>query len=246
MSRGFAFQTACVSDIGLARELNEDSVLAMPEIGLWAVADGMGGYGGGDIASRAVVDALKTLAPSASAAHLMAEFESKIVRVNSDLRVLAQSNHTIVLGTTLVALMIHGRHFACVWCGDSRAYLRRDGALSQVSRDHSEVQDLIDRGLLDKEEARTWPGRNVVTRALGAADQAELELVDGEIHDGDRFLLCSDGLTSLVGDKEIAALLVAEEPQKACQDLLRLTLSRGASDNVSIIVVDVSPRGDAL
>ncbi len=246
MSRGFAFQTACVSDIGLARELNEDSVLVMPEIGLWAVADGMGGYRGGDIASRAVVDALKTLAPSASAAHLMAEFESKIVRVNSDLRVLAQSNHTIVLGTTLVALMIHGRHFACVWCGDSRAYLRRDGALSQVSRDHSEVQELIDRGLLDKEEARIWPGRNVVTRALGAADQAELELVDGEIHDGDRFLLCSDGLTSHVGDKEIAALLVAEEPQKACQDLLQLTLGRGASDNVSIIVVDVSPRGDAI
>jgi protein phosphatase len=243
MSGGFAFRTACVSDVGLARRLNEDSTLAMPEIGLWAVADGMGGYGGGEIASRAVVDALKTLASSPSAASLLGEFERKIVRVNSDLRALARSSEAAVLGTTLVALMIHGGHFACVWCGDSRAYLRRDGTLSQVSRDHSEVQELIDSGLLDAEEARTWPGRNVVTRALGAADQADLELVDGPIYGGDRFLLCSDGLTAHVADNEIAALLIAGEPQKVCRDLLQLTLRRGASDNVSIIVVDCESQG---
>jgi protein phosphatase len=234
----FAFRTAWVSDVGRVRELNEDSVLTKPEIGLWAVADGMGGYGGGDIASRAVVEALRTLPPTASGALLLDAFEQKIVRVNADLRALALARETVVVGTTLVALMVHGAHFACVWCGDSRAYLKRDGALSQISRDHSEVQELIDRGLLDEEKARIWPRRNVVTRALGAADQAELDLVDGRIYSGDRFLLCSDGLTVHVAKDEIAAMLSAEDPQSAVDDLLDLTLDRGASDNISIIIVD--------
>jgi serine/threonine protein phosphatase PrpC len=220
------------------RELNEDSVLTKPEIGLWAVADGMGGYGGGDIASRAVVEALRTLAPTASAALLLDAFEQQIVRVNSDLRALALAREAVVVGTTLVALIVHGAHFACIWCGDSRAYLRRDGVLWQISRDHSEAQELIDHGLLDEEGARTFPRRNVVTRALGATDQAELDLVDGRIYSGDRFLLCSDGLTVHVAKDEIATMLSSEDPQSAVDGLLNLTLSRGASDNISIIVVD--------
>jgi serine/threonine protein phosphatase PrpC len=246
MTGAFAFRTGCLSHVGLQRKLNEDSVLAKPEIGLWAVADGMGGHGGGDVASRTVVEALRTLAPSASAAYLLSEFERRIMGVNSDLRALALTRETAVVGTTLIALLVHGAHYACVWCGDSRAYLRRDGALSRVSRDHSEVQELIDRGLLDEEEARAWPRRNVVTRALGANEQAELELVDGPIHAGDRFLLCSDGLTTHVRDKEIAAMIADGAPQKACDDLLHLTLDRGASDNISIIIIDCNQNGDTI
>jgi serine/threonine protein phosphatase PrpC len=238
MTTSFAFRTAWVSDVGLVRKLNEDSVLTKPEIGLWAVADGMGGYGGGDIASRAVVEALRTLAPTVSAALLLDAFEQKIVLVNSELRALAVAREAVVVGTTLVALIVHGAHFACAWCGDSRAYLRRDGKLWQISRDHSEVQELIDRGLLDEERARTFPRRNVVTRALGATDQAELDLVDGRIYSGDKFLLCSDGLTVHVEKDEIAAMLSAADPQSAVDALLDLTLSRGASDNISIVVVD--------
>jgi serine/threonine protein phosphatase PrpC len=238
MTSDFVFRMAWVTDVGLARELNEDSVLARPEIGLWAVADGMGGYGGGDVASRAVVEALNALPPSTSAAHLLAEFEQEILRANAELRALAGARGAAVMGTTLVALIVHGPHFACVWCGDSRVYLRRGDVLTQVSHDHSEVQELVDRGLIDKVEASNWPRRNVVTRALGVSDQAELEIVDGKAYVGDRFLLCSDGLVVHVADEEIAALLVARDPQKACDDLLNLTLDRGASDNVSIIVVD--------
>ncbi len=237
MTGVFMFRTASVSHVGKVRTLNEDSVLARPEIGLWAVADGMGGHGGGDVASRSVVAALATLAPPQSAAALLSEFEARIVGVNAELRALARSRGASVVGTTLVAVLVHGAHFACVWCGDSRLYLMRGGVLAQISRDHSEVQDLIDRGALDKDEARTWPRRNVVTRALGAADQAELEMVDGPAFAGDRFLLCSDGLTVHVEDAEIAPLLAADDPQKACDDLLALTLLRGASDNVSLIVV---------
>jgi serine/threonine protein phosphatase PrpC len=238
VTAALAFQTAWVTNVGLSRQHNEDGVLVRPEIGLWAVADGMGGYGGGDVASAAVVAALKTLAPSVSGAQLLAEFEQRIVGVNADLRAMARARAGTILGTTLVALMVHGTHFAFVWCGDSRGYLLRNGKLSQVSRDHSEVQELIDRGLLRKEEAKTWPRRNIVTRALGATDDAELEIVDGPAYARDRFLLCSDGLTVHVADNEIATLLGAVHPQGAVDGLLHLTLERGASDNVSIIVVD--------
>jgi serine/threonine protein phosphatase PrpC len=238
VTSAFAFRTGCVTNVGLARELNEDSVLVRPDAGLWAVADGMGGYGGGDVASAAVVSALKTLAPSATAAELLAEFEACIVKVNADLRAMARKRTRAILGTTLVALLVHGNHFACVWCGDSRCYLLRDGKLSRVSRDHSEVQELIDRGLLRADEAKDWPRVNVVTRALGATDEAELEIVDGPACADDRFVLCSDGLTTHVADHEIAALLAGADPQTAVDNLLRLTLERGASDNVSVIVVD--------
>jgi serine/threonine protein phosphatase PrpC len=238
MTKPFAFRTAWVSEVGRVRELNEDSVLTKPEIGLWAVADGMGGYRGGDVASRAIVEALRALAPMTSAALFLGAFEQQVARVNSDLRALALTRETEVVGTTLVALLVHSEHFACVWCGDSRAYLRRGGALSQISRDHSEVQELIDNGLLDEEKAKAWPRRNVVTRALGATDKPELDLVDGRIYSGDRFLLCSDGLTTHVAKDEIAATLSIASPQSAVDRLLALTLDRGASDNISIIVVD--------
>jgi len=200
MSSPFAFETASASHVGKVREVNEDSLIARPEIGLWAVADGMGGHGGGDVASAAVVAALGTMEGSDSAARLLAEFVDRMIRVNADLRALARARATQVIGTTIAAILIHGAHYACVWCGDSRAYRLRDSALTQISRDHSEVQDLVDRGILEPGEAKRWPRRNVITRALGVADQAALEIGDGPIMAGDRFLLCSDGLTTHVDD----------------------------------------------
>ncbi|MGA2792663.1 MAG: protein phosphatase 2C domain-containing protein [Roseiarcus sp.] len=237
MTSPFICKTATASHVGKVREVNEDSLLARPEVGLWVVADGMGGHGGGDLASSAVVAALATIESPDSGAELLARFEDRIIRVNADLRALARSRGTRVVGTTVVAILIHGAHYACVWCGDSRAYLLRGGVLTQISHDHSEVQDLIDRGILEPKEAKSWPRRNVITRALGTADQAALEIGDGPILPGDRFLLCSDGLTNHVYDSEIAALLGADEPQRVCARLISLTLQRGASDNVSIIVV---------
>ena len=122
--------------------MNEDSLLARPEIGLWVVADGMGGLDAGDLASGAAVAALTAIDGAKSAADLLAQFEERIVGVNADLRALAKSRGAQAIGTTIAAILIYGAHYACVWCGDSRAYLWRDGALTQVSRDHSEVQDL--------------------------------------------------------------------------------------------------------
>lgn len=238
MAARLEFRCAARSHVGNVRRLNEDSVLERPEIGLWAVADGMGGYGGGDIASAAVVDALRRLAPPPTAALFLSDFEASIADVNRDLRAIARRQAGSLIGTTLVAMLIFDSHFACVWCGDSRAYLLRGGVLTQISRDHSEVQDLIDRGLVGVEEARTWPGRNVVTRALGATDLPDLEIVDGPAAPGDRYLLCSDGLIGHVSDREIAERLSRDPPRQACDALIALTLQRGATDNVSVVVID--------
>jgi protein phosphatase len=143
-----------------------------------------------------------------------------------------------------VAILAYDTHYACVWCGDSRAYLLRNSELSQITRDHSEVQDLIDSGVLSREEAKKWPGRNVVTRALGARPEAELEVVSGRAYEGDRFLLCSDGLVGHLNDDEIAEQLKRGAPGETCGALVDMTLARGASDNVSVIVVDCQPRED--
>ena len=238
MTTKFQFREGAACHVGKVRTLNEDNWLGRPDIGLWAVADGMGGHGGGDLASAAVVTALRDIAPPQSAANLLCEFEDKIAQVNSDLRSLAADRSLLVVGTTLAAVMIVETHFACVWCGDSRVYRLRAGALAQLSRDHSEVQDLIESGVLNKEEAKAWPRRNVVTRALGATDHAALDIVDGPALAGDRFLLCTDGLTIHVDDTEIAtALLVMKDPRQTCDDLVALALTRGGADNVTVVIV---------
>ena len=237
MTALFSFRTAGDSHVGKVRTLNEDAWLARPEIGLWAVADGMGGHGGGDVASRAVATSLQQMPAPVSAAAFLADFEARIGLVNADLIAQARASGRTLIGATLAAVLIFDSHFACVWCGDSRVYRLRAGELAQVSRDHSEVQDLIDRGVIDRREAKTWPRRNVVTRALGAAEQAELEIIDGPVVAGDRFLLCSDGLTGHVEDEEIAALLARDDPKQACAELIALTLQRGAKDNVSVVIV---------
>ena len=236
MAASFALRVGSATHVGKVRTLNEDGHLARPEIGLFAVADGMGGHGGGDVASAAVVSALNGLPPPRSAKELLDDFEARIGAVNTELRDLAKARGRSIVGTTLAAVLLYETHFAAVWCGDSRVYRWRAGALEQLSRDHSEVQDLLDRGILEPAEAKSWPRRNVVTRALGAADQAELDIVDGPAAPGDRFLLCSDGLTGHVEAPEIAAALAQDDPQKACDDLVALTLTRGASDNVTVIV----------
>ena len=237
MSDRLVFETAAASHVGMVRTVNEDSLLARPDIGLWAVADGMGGHGGGDVASKAVIDALDTIKRADSAAELLAQFEHRIIRANAELRAFARSKDFGAIGATLAAILVRPPHYACLWCGDSRVYFWRAGKMSRISHDHSEVQDLIDRGLLDPAEAKTWPRRNVVTRAIGVAVEAEVELGEGRVAAGDRFLLCSDGLTNHVEDHEIAAALGGAEPKKACADLIDLTLKRGASDNVTLIVV---------
>ena len=237
MTASLRFRSAALTDVGRKREHNEDAVLDRPEIGLWAVADGMGGHGGGDVASRTIVEELVRLAPPTSAAAFLDAFEASVSVAHDELRAFARREGRGLVGSTLAALLIFDNHFACVWCGDSRVYRWRGGKLDQVSHDHSEVQELIDRGALDKDDAKTWPRANIVTRAVGASEALELEIVDSPVAAGERFLLCSDGLSAHVDEPEIAAALAAGEPRVVCEALVGLTLKRGARDNVSVIVV---------
>jgi protein phosphatase len=236
------FETGGATHPGHVRPNNEDDFVMRPEIGLWAVADGMGGHAAGAFASRAVAKALSGLPPPADAAALMDACMEKLAEANDQIRVFARQNGEAIIGTTVAVLLAFERHFACVWCGDSRVYLIRRGALRQVSRDHTELQEYLDRGVLTPAEAMTWPHRNVLTRAIGAFETPETDVEEGELQSGDVFILCSDGLTTHVGDDEISKIACRRPAESACHELIDLALSRGGKDNVTVIVVQYRPE----
>lgn len=231
------FETGAISHAGKVRKANEDNLLVRPELGIWAVADGMGGHENGALASATVIGALETIGATASARDLLEQLEKRVLAANAELRREIGARGGATMGSTLSVLLAHHGHFACVWSGDSRIYLVRDGAIHQVSRDHTEVQDMVERGLMTPEEAKASPRRHIITRAIGVHDTPELDLENGEIFSGDAFVLCSDGLTEHVRDDEILLEVMNNSAQAACDALLALTLKRGASDNVTVIVV---------
>ena len=232
------FECASRTNVGLKRKINEDSILAETDRGLWVVADGMGGHEAGEIASAMVTDALCSLPASDDLDEMAAQAVQAIARVNRqliDLAGAAEGKQTI--GTTVVGLAIANGSFRCFWMGDSRAYLLRDGAISRVSHDHSLVQNLVDAGMLKPEDAESHENANLITRAVGVAETVEVDIVSGEARPGDQFLLASDGLTRVVPDEEIAAELQRSQPSEAADRLIDLVLDRGAPDNVSLIII---------
>jgi serine/threonine-protein phosphatase Stp1 len=232
----------CVSrtHVGLKRKINEDSLFADADRGLWAVADGMGGHEAGEVASAMVVDALRCLAAAEDPDVLTAGAAEAMREVNRKLVELGRSGgHGQTIGTTVVGLAIGGGRYCCFWAGDSRAYLLRDGVIRRLSRDHSLVQDLVDAGMLKPEEAENHVNANVVTRAVGAAEDLQLDTVRGDALAGDLFLLASDGLTRLVADDELAAELGRGAIQQVADRLIEMVLERGAPDNVSLVMVRV-------
>jgi protein phosphatase len=238
MKSAFRIESAAATDVGKARSINEDRYLARPDLGLWLVADGMGGHQAGDFASQTLVGELDKLEPAASASALLTALEERVIAANRRLREAAgERGESIMIGCTVAALVIFDDAFACVWSGDSRIYLIRSGAIAQITRDHTEAQELVDRGTLSPEEAKTWPRRNVVTRAIGVFDQPELEMVQGRISDGDIFVICSDGLTQHVADEEIARMASLRPLAEAVERLIGTTLERGAVDNVTVVTV---------
>jgi protein phosphatase len=175
----------------------------------------MGGHSAGDLASLTVIDELKRIPPPSSAAELLASCEARIVDANSRLRQITGDWPDRTIGTTIAVLLVYEGIFACVWAGDSRIYRVRRSGIEQLSVDHTEVQELLADGRLTAEEARSWPRRNVVTRAIGTVDDFELEITDGTLNDGDIFVICSDGLTAHVEDLEILTLAKNNSPQRA-------------------------------
>ena len=224
---------AGITHRGLVRERNEDAILVETHRALWAIADGMGGYGHGDVAAGIVVEEMTHLEEGLEPATLLCR---ALCRANA--RVRDRAAEAGPMGATVVALMIRSRHADVAWVGDSRAYLLRRNVLRPLTRDHSVVRELLDRGDLNLQQARRHPERHVVTRAIGGASDVEIEFASTPLVPGDRLLLCSDGLTSCVDENRINAVLgLAAVPEDACRELLCHTLSAGASDNVSIIAV---------
>jgi protein phosphatase len=235
------FDTGAGTHVGKVRQRNEDRYLVRPGAGLWAVADGMGGHEDGEFASQTIVEALSAIEAPSSAAELLTRCEQQIVEANGRLREASRERGGAVLGATIAVLLAFEGYYACVWSGDSRIYVVRGGAITQLSRDHTEVQQLLAEGVITPEEAKTWPNSNVVTRAIGVFDAPELELSSGALEIGDSFVICSDGLTQHIGDEEIRDRVSSGDSQQACDTLIALTLERGAADNVTVVVVRYRP-----
>ena len=236
---------AARSHIGLVRQGNEDAVYAGPR--LLAVADGMGGHAAGEVASAVVIAALTVLdAPAAGwddrpSGELLDALRGSALSANEQLRDLVAGDPALEgMGTTLTAVLAAGDRLALLHIGDSRAYLLRAGELSQVTRDHTLVQALVDEGRITREEAVVHPQRSLVTRALDGREVVDLDLSIHEVQLGDRYLLCSDGLTGPVAALDILAdALRAGPPQETVDLLVSLALRGGGPDNVSVVVADV-------
>lgn len=237
------FESYGVSHKGCVRQVNEDSYLIEPRSGLWVVADGMGGHDAGEVASASIVEHLSTIGIPESAPDLRARFVDRLRLAHSDIREISDLRGA-TMGSTVAALLAMDGKFACLWLGDSRVYLVRDGSISQVSHDHTEVQELLDRGAITAEEAQTWPRRNVITRAIGVSDDIDVDFRQGDLLPGDVFILGTDGLTAHVSDEEIEAAVVSTTPQAACEDLLAKVLERGGTDNVTIVLVRIRGETD--
>ena len=225
-----------LSHPGLRRELNEDTYYGDSELGLWLVADGMGGHACGEVASALAREAIvREVRKGAALAQAIRIADEEILGTSR------RRNDALPMGTTVVAVRVQGARFEVAWVGDSRAYLWRDGKLAQLSQDHSYVQELIAQGALTSEQARSHPQRNVITQALGVTDPAHLnvETMTGELKPGMQLLLCSDGLTEEVDDATIAGTLRQCDcsAQECVDSLVHAALDGGGKDNITAILV---------
>lgn len=226
------------TDVGMVRKVNEDAILSRPEIGLWAVADGMGGHQVGDVASDKIVTALATISPFTALSDFVDVVENCLLDVNEHMLEYAQlmfGEGTI--GSTLVTLLIRERVGVCLWVGDSRLYRFRNQQLTQLSKDHSQMEEMIDMGLISRESAENHPQRNVITRAVGVESPLYVDITTFTTQVGDTFLLCSDGLYNAVSQSDILQALSLRDTEQSTKELMAKALANGAKDNVSVIVV---------
>lgn len=231
---------ACGTHTGLVRKSNEDAYFADPELGLWIVADGMGGHQAGEVASGIVIQELPAgikqgdnLADAIEMAHVMIQMASEQVR---------DTRH---MGSTVVALRLSGPHYQIAWVGDSRAYLWSGRQLRRLTKDHSYVQLLLDMGMILEDEMYTHPSRNVISQGLGVGgangDSVRVDEVEGQLGVGDTILLCSDGLSGELRDELIAEVLsVSEDNQERVAQLIEAALAFGGVDNVTAILVTLA------
>lgn len=224
---------------GRVRAMNEDNFIAREGNGFWAVADGMGGHENGEWASAQVVEEFEGISFPESFDQGGKRIVEAIVSANRTVHGEAM-RRGIQMGSTIVALYMRERRYAVFWVGDSRAYRLRGRDLERLSRDHSQVQEMVDRGLLQPEDAIGHPMGHVLTRAVGVGPNIEIDRADGDVEPGDTFLLCSDGLHDYVDEADIMRLLGRGSPGEASEQLVVRTLECGAPDNVTVVAISVS------
>lgn len=233
------FESEGRSDTGRVRDHNEDSLLCRPKDGLWVVADGMGGHERGEWASAVVTEAI-------AAVHFGADddFDKRLALVSGAIHAANRRIYTegtvrnARFGTTVVALLLHAGRFGVLWAGDSRAYVLRHGVLHQLTIDHTEVQRLLDLGMLQPGEAHSHPMGHLLARAIGVMETVSIDAITDNVLTGDRYLLCSDGLTGVIKPAELQTLLGTGSITSVADRLIERTLAGGAPDNVTIALVD--------
>ena len=231
---------SAATDVGLQRNNNEDSFLSCPELGLWIVADGMGGHAAGEVASAVVSETIRRCVEEGENLADAIQQSHRAV-----LRAAADGHGGQGMGSTVVALHCSGSHYHVAWVGDSRAYLWSPSAehrFSQLTTDHSYVQMLYQTGAISEAELDTHPEKNIITQCLGSIEleQVTVESVEGEWRKGDKILLCSDGLSDAVSDREIADIMSAgHAPGVAVESLISSALSHGGKDNITVTMVEL-------
>ncbi len=246
--------SAGVTDPGKRRVNNEDAYLIYDELGLYAVADGVGGHEGGEVASRIAVETLSKVLPdmlgekdrtptrgrSSDLAPEIAALRSAVALANRKIRRERELRPDLSdMGTTLTALMVKNARAFLAHVGDSRAYCLQSGELKQLTSDHSLVAEQTRAGVLTPEQARTSPYRHVITRAVGIKCDVLLDIAAQTVQQGDTFLLCTDGLTEMVDDKDIESILAKSPPREAAQELVDAANRGGGVDNITAVVVRI-------
>jgi serine/threonine protein phosphatase PrpC len=214
---------------GKVRDINQDAFIDLSDAGVWVVADGMGGHFEGERASQLIIDAVSWVTPRLGLEATTDEISLRLANVNQTLinERHGDSKAESICGSTVVALIIKKNHFSCVWAGDSRLYMLRDGILRTVTQDHS----------LQEERGEAAP-RNIITRAVGATTVLELDLLSEPLQIGDRLMLCSDGVYGELSPEEISAALSNDSLEQALKDLSDRVLSKAARDNLTAVLVD--------
>ncbi len=238
-SVSFKWLSASQSHVGNVRKINEDSCLDLPSRGLWVVADGMGGHAAGDVASQMITETLRTVPDYARLSEFVDGVEDHLLDANQKLFHMSMSGpEQRVIGSTVAALLAYDDHCLCMWAGDSRVYRLRDGTFAAMTRDHSEIEEMIAQGVITAEAAADHPSANVITRAVGGAEDLMVDLNLYGLRSHDRYLICSDGLYKDLTEAEIGECLARGNCAQVCRELIDMALERECSDNVTVIAVE--------
>jgi serine/threonine protein phosphatase PrpC len=230
---------SATTHVGRVRKINEDSILSLPDQKIWVVADGMGGHAAGDFASQTIVDTIAMLQPDLEPGELMRGLRKTIFQAHDTIQAEAEAKGQGTVGATVVALIMTDEHFVAFWAGDSWLYRFRDGEIEMLTTDHSLVAELVLSGQMTWDEAEKHPQSNAITRAVGVGEELELDKIRGDVASGDRYLICSDGLTKYATFDTLKRMVVDAPIETVADSLLSYALDSGGADNISIIVVDV-------